>query len=120
MMRYMYKLFIQRLLSSARARNMASYCLLFPGQGSQYVGMTHKLTEAPGAQDIFRTAHSVLGYDLQELCLKGPQEQLNQTVHCQPAVVVGSLVGLGQLEQDSPEVSASHLCPHHCSPQLWP
>ena len=73
--------------------------------------MTHKVAEAPGAQDIFQTAHSVLGYDLQELCLKGPEEQLNQTVHCQPAVVVGSLVGLSHLEQVSPEVSDSQLWP---------
>lgn len=79
---------------------MSSYCLLFPGQGSQYVGMTCKLTQTPQAKAVYQTAHSVLGYDLQALCLKGPQEQLNQTVHCQPAVVVGSLIALQQLDPE--------------------
>ena len=87
---------------------MSSYALLFPGQGSQYVGMTSKLQDLPGTHTIFRTAERVLGYDLQSLCLQGPREMLDQTVHCQPAVVVGSLVALQQLEAQSPEVSMTN------------
>lgn len=86
------------------SRKMSSYNILFPGQGSQYVGMTEQMQAHAGTKDIFQKAHSVLGYDLRELCLKGPQSELDKTVHCQPAVVVGSLVALKQLEQESPEV----------------
>ena len=82
-------------------RRMSSSNVLFPGQGSQYVGMTEALA---GTNDIFHTAHSILGYDLQAVCLQGPKSLLDETVHSQPAVVVGSLIGLRQLEHDSPEV----------------
>ncbi len=83
---------------------LSSYVLLFPGQGSQIVGMTNKQQHFPSTQSIFYKAQEVLGYDLQTLCLRGPQERLDNTVHCQPAVVVASLVALGQLEQESPQV----------------
>ena len=71
--------------------------LLFPGQGSQYVGMTGKLPPSQAVDSLYATAASALGYDLRALCLEGPQERLNETIHCQPAVVVASLAALEQL-----------------------
>jgi len=76
---------------------MAATQFLFPGQGSQHVGMTEKIAGLPAVQRIFSTAERVLGYDLQPLCLSGPQSTLDETVHCQPAVVVASLAAVESL-----------------------
>ena len=89
------------------------HCLLFPGQGSQYVGMGQNLIAAadsgalPGAARLFAAAERVLGYDLRPLFLQGPQERLDETVHCQPAVVVSALAGLEHLRHHNPEVLAA-------------
>lgn len=81
-------------------RRVSSYCLLFPGQGSQHVGMGKQLIAAasagasPAVAELFQMAEEVLGYDLRPLLLQGPQERLDETVHCQPAIVVASLAAL--------------------------
>jgi [acyl-carrier-protein] S-malonyltransferase len=65
-----------------------SIALVFPGQGSQKVGMGREITESfPGASDIWKHAHEVLGYDLQTLCFNGPEEDLKNTLHAQPALL---------------------------------
>ena len=98
-----------RLLSSKQRLPMAKYKLLFPGQGSQYVGMTSKLPSSPAIEHIFSTASRVLDYDLRALCLSGPQLTLEDTVHCQPAVVVASLAALEHLKTIQPEVSCQQF-----------
>lgn len=77
--------------------------ILFPGQGSQYVGMGQNLLKFPGARDIFEYANEVLKYDLLKLCLEGPVSTLNKTIHCQPAVMVCSLAALEQLKEERPK-----------------
>ena len=85
--------------------------ILFSGQGSQYVGMTSKLPQSNAVDSIYATASSVLGYDLRALCLEGPQERLNETIHCQPAVVVGSLAALEELKsRDQSKVELTCFC----------
>ncbi|XP_019533453.3 probable malonyl-CoA-acyl carrier protein transacylase, mitochondrial [Aedes albopictus] len=76
--------------------------ILFPGQGAQYVGMASRLLKYPGARDIFALANDVLGYDLLKLCVEGPREKLDQTMYCQPAVMVSSLAALEQLREERP------------------
>lgn len=96
----------KRALSEAVKRPQK---LLFPGQGSQYVGMTGKLPPSQAVDSLYATAASALGYDLRALCLEGPQERLNETIHCQPAVVVASLAALEQLgSRDQTGVSVYH------------
>lgn len=82
-------MFHQRLVSNPRIRHYS--CVLFPGQGAQYVGMTSKIKAHPAVQSLFKQANDILGYDLQSLCLKGPEDKLKKTEYCQPAVVVSSL-----------------------------
>lgn len=65
-----------------------SLAFVFPGQGSQSVGMLTELAEAePQVRDTFDQASNVLGYDLWELCQNGPVEDLNATERTQPAML---------------------------------
>jgi len=65
---------------------------VFPGQGSQYVGMGRALYEAyPEAREVFAEADARLGYPLSRLCFEGPEEQLNDTFYTQPAILAVSV-----------------------------
>lgn len=77
---------------------------LFPGQGSQFVGMEQDLLEYPNVEEIFKTASDILQYDLLHLIREGPMVELNKTVHCQPAVFVTSLATLEKLRSTNPKV----------------
>ena len=73
--------------------------LVFPGQGSQSVGMGKTLCEAhPDLKQVYEQASSVLGYDVAALCFEGPAEQLNRTEYTQPALLVSSIAALRMLE----------------------
>lgn len=68
---------------------------VFPGQGSQYVGMGAELAAAfPEARDVLEHADHALGFPLSRLMAEGPAEELKQTVNTQPAVVAHSLAAL--------------------------
>ncbi len=71
---------------------MSSFAALFPGQGSQSVGMLSALAEeyAP-VREAFAEASEVLGYDLWQLVQQGPDEQLRQTQYTQPAMFVAGV-----------------------------
>lgn len=73
-------------------------------QGSQYVGMGQHLLQYPNVCEMFERASDILGYDLQQLCLEGPREMLNKTLHCQAAVLVTSLAALERLRSTQPWV----------------
>ena len=73
--------------------------LVFPGQGSQSVGMGKALYDAhPSLKAVYDEASSVLGYDVAELCFAGPAERLNLTEFTQPALLVSSIAAWRLLE----------------------
>lgn len=75
---------------------MAGMALLFPGQGSQYVGMGKEIHDRfPAAREVFDKAEALIEMPLRKLCFEGPMEELTLTRHLQPAVTV---VDLGILE----------------------
>jgi len=76
--------------------------LLFPGQGTQTVGMTKNLQHLPSVKDLYETASQILGYDLLGMTLEGPQDALDKTRFCQPAVVVASLAAVEGLFDQNP------------------
>lgn len=78
-----------------RSQALKASVILFPGQGSQYVGMAKNLS-AKG-KSLFDIANQVLGYDLLYMCQNGPEEDLNKTVHSQPAMLVSSLAAVENL-----------------------
>ncbi len=68
-----------------------SVTLLFPGQGSQYVGMGKNIQDCPESKAVFETADKILGIGLTELCFNGPEDKLKLTEYTQPAIVTHSV-----------------------------
>jgi len=66
--------------------------LLFPGQGSQYVGMGQAIAQTPKGQLLLEEASSVLGFDMAKLLSEGPEERLKATENTQPALFTVSLM----------------------------
>lgn len=84
---------------------MSTTAFLFPGQGAQFVGMGRSVVDScPAAGRLFDEASEILGYDLRDICFNGPAENLDKTVHAQPALYVCSLAAVELLKQQSPSV----------------
>ncbi|GHO43422.1 ACP S-malonyltransferase [Ktedonospora formicarum] len=81
---------------------------LFPGQGSQAVGMgADVFASSPAARRVFAAADDALGFSLSDLCFNGPEETLRDTINAQPAIVTVSLAYLAALQEAlSPEQSS--------------
>src|SRR5207245_10213865 len=77
---------------------------LFPGQGSQSVGMgADVFTTSTAARQVFETVDEALGFPLSSLCFQGPEDKLRETINAQPAIVTVSLALLAAfLEALSP------------------
>ena len=92
---------------------MKKFAMVFPGQGSQSVGMLAELAEQfPIVTETFKQASEVLGYDLWALTQQGPAEELNKTWQTQPALLAASValyrVWQQQYPDSKPEVMAGH------------
>ena len=78
--------------------------VIFPGQGSQVVGMGKELAEKyPVARQTFQEADDALGYSLSQLCFEGPEDQLRLTEITQPAILTASIAALRVLETQMPK-----------------
>jgi len=85
---------------------------VFPGQGSQWVGMGRDLySSSPQAREVFEEADSTLGFLLSRLCFEGPEETLRQTINAQPAMLAVSIAYLRaspELQDRTPTFVAGH------------
>ena len=79
---------------------MSHLAFVFPGQGSQYVGMGRALAEiSPAAAAVFRTADKALGEPISRLAWEGPEEDLNRTENSQPALLAASVAYLAVVRE---------------------
>lgn len=92
---------------------MKKFAMVFPGQGSQVVGMLAELAEQfPVVIDTFSQASEVLGYDLWALVQQGPAEELNKTWQTQPALLAASVAIFRVWQQRYPELQPEVMAGH--------
>lgn len=87
----------------APAAEKTQCALMFPGQGSQYVGMLKEMKDNAKVKDMLEKSKDILGWDVLDLCLNGPEEKLEKTNFTQPAMFIGGLAGLEKLRVEKPE-----------------
>jgi len=91
-------------LESAADGSTLPIALLFPGQGSQYTKMLAEVVEMPPVVEMLTQAEEILGWSLQDMCLTGADETLEQTNICQPVMYVANLAAVELLKRDRPNL----------------
>ena len=88
---------------------MSKHAYVFPGQGSQFVGMGKSLYESNAvAKELFDRANTILGFDIREVMFNGTDEALKQTNVTQPAVFLHSVIAYKTTEHGTPDMVAGH------------
>ena len=86
---------------------------VFPGQGSQSVGMGYKLYQSsPKAREVFQEADEALQFPISRLCFEGPEDELRQTINAQPAIMTVSIACLRAASEVNHIISPSFVAGH--------
>lgn len=93
---------------------VSDIAFLFPGQGSQAVGMAqHLAKQVRCAADTMAEADAILGFSLSKLCFDGPEEALTDTINAQPALLASSVATLRAIQEILPEFPAPSAVAGH-------
>ena len=88
---------------------MSKVAYIFPGQGSQYVGMGKDLFEqSEKARALFLQADEILGFEISKICFDGPEETLRQTMNTQPALFLHSIALMNLKAKNNASMVAGH------------